>query len=321
VTCSEAVAIRDAFFKDLGGVTGRSKLEDDLRYLGSHLGTAFGLALGWIEGFLARDALDEASTARRQVLIAEVAALLLTGSALPRLTSSALTRFQVTGVVGQHPRVVNQALDIYLDEFLVRLRHFAEVQVPAFARYREMGREYLERAKRALRIDAMRPEVLTTFVRNRLIDEVYLPLIGDNLAKQMGSLGADARSDRSGLLLLISPPGYGKTTLMEYIASRLGLVFMKINGPAVGHAVTSIDPGEAPNATARQEVERLNLALEMGNNVMLYLDDIQHTNPELLQKFISLCDAQRKIEGVWKGETKTHDLRGKRFAVVMAGNP
>jgi MoxR-like ATPase len=96
-----------------------------------------------------------------------------------------------------------------------------------------------------------------------------------------------------GLLLLISPPGYGKTTLMEYVANRLGLVFMKVNGPALGHEVTLARPADAPNATARQEVEKVNLALEMGNNVMLYLDDIQHTNPELLQKFISLCDAQR----------------------------
>ncbi|MCA9521406.1 MAG: DNA repair protein, partial [Myxococcales bacterium] len=59
----------------------------------------------------------------------------------------------------------------------------------------------------------------------------------------------------------------------------------------------------------------------MGNNVMLYLDDIQHTNPEFLQKFISLCDAQRKIEGVWRGRTRTYDLRGKKFCVIMAGNP
>ena len=59
----------------------------------------------------------------------------------------------------------------------------------------------------------------------------------------------------------------------------------------------------------------------MGDNVMLYLDDIQHTHPELLQKFISLCDATRKIEGVRNGKTRTYDLRGRRVAVVMAGNP
>ncbi|HBF19800.1 MAG TPA: AAA family ATPase, partial [Cryomorphaceae bacterium] len=124
-----------------------------------------------------------------------------------------------------------------------------------------------------------------------------------------------------GLLLLISPPGYGKTTLMEYIASRLGLVFMKINGPAIGHSVTNLDPAAATNSAAREELEKLNLAFEMGDNVMIYLDDIQHCNPELLQKFISLCDAQRKVEGVYKGVSKTYDLRGKKVAVVMAGNP
>jgi len=96
---------------------------------------------------------------------------------------------------------------------------------------------------------------------------------------------------------------------------------MKINGPALGHQVTALDPKEAPNAAAREELEKLNLAFEMGDNVMIYLDDIQHCNPELLQKFISLCDAQRKIEGVYKGKSKTYDFRGKKVCVVMAGNP
>ena len=108
---------------------------------------------------------------------------------------------------------------------------------------------------------------------------------------------------------------------MEYVASRLGLIFMKINCPSLGHDVLSLDPEQAPNATARQELEKLNLGLEMGSNVMLYLDDIQHTHPEFLQKFISLCDGTRRIEGIWKGKTKTYDMRGKKFCVVMAGNP
>ena len=162
---------------------------------------------------------------------------------------------------------------------------------------------------------------MSSFVRNRLINDVYLPLIGENLAKQIGTAGSDTRTDRSGLLLLVSPPGYGKTTIMEYVANRLGLTFMKINGPALGHAVVSLDPTEAPNLSAREEVEKLNLALEMGDNVMIYVDDIQHTNPEFLQRFISLCDAQRKMEGVWRGKARTYDLRGKKVAVVMAGNP
>jgi hypothetical protein len=165
------------------------------------------------------------------------------------------------------------------------------------------------------------PKVLTSFVRNKLIDQVYLPLFGDNLAKQLGSAGENRRTDRSGMLLLVSPPGYGKTTLMEYLANRLGLVFMKINGPAIGHEVTSVDPMSANNAAAREELKKLNLALEMSNNVMLYLDDIQHCSPEFLQKFISLADGTRKIEGIYNGQAKTYDMKSKKFCVVMAGNP
>jgi hypothetical protein len=86
---------------------------------------------------------------------------------------------------------------------------------------------------------------------------IYLPLVGANLAKQLGAAGAAKRTDQMGMLLLISPPGYGKTTLMEYVAARLCLVFIKVNGPALGHQVTSLDPEEAPNATARQEIEKV----------------------------------------------------------------
>ena len=81
-------------------------------------------------------------------------------------------------------------------------------------------------------------QVLTSFVRNQLIDKVYLPLIGDNLAKQIGVVGENKRTDSMGLLLLLSPPGYGKTTLMEYIASRLGIILVKVNGPSLGYDVT-----------------------------------------------------------------------------------
>ncbi len=227
----------------------------------------------------------------------------------------------VDSLLGSHERISQSKMTLHYHDFMHRLKEYRESVVPRYRALHEAKAALVKEARDSMRLDEFKPKVLSSFVRNQLLDEVYLPLIGDNLAKQMGVAGADKRTDRMGLLLLISPPGYGKTTLMEYVANRLGLVFMKINGPAIGHGVTSLDPAEAPNAAAREEVERLNLALEMGDNVMLYLDDIQHTHPELLQKFISLCDATRKIEGVRHGKTRTYDLRGRRVAVVMAGNP
>ena len=201
------------------------------------------------------------------------------------------------------------------------LKHFDAVLVPQFNKLQELKRSLLQQKNNELKLESFKTEVLTSFVRNQLINQVYLPIIGSNFSKQIGEAGDAKRSDRSGLLLLVSPPGYGKTTLMEYIADRLGLVFIKINAPSLGHHITSVDPGEAKDAAAKSELKKLNLAFEMGDNVMLYIDDIQHCNPEFLQKFISLADGQRRMDGVFNGQSKTYDLRGKRFALVMAGNP
>lgn len=253
--------------------------------------------------------------------IPEAAALINADERIARRASEVDLEIQVEGLLGEHKRISGRKLHISIDEFLLRLDKHDNEFIPEYHRYQKLRQKLAETQKNKLRLNEFKARPLSSFVRNKLINEAYLPVIGDNLAKQMGTTGDKKRTDLMGLLMMISPPGYGKTTLMEYVASRLGLIFMKINCPALGHDVLSLDPEQAPNATARQELNKLNLGLEMGSNVMLYLDDIQHTHPEFLQKFISLCDGTRRIEGVWRGQTKTYDMRGKKFCVVMAGNP
>ena len=331
VASAGAVALSEGLLAWLDRHGDRSVFDDDLRDLDAHPRDRLRVCRAWVDAYR-EHAPDERHRALEHVAL-EAAVLLATEGQLERDPSHAITELELTGLLGTHPRIERGGgasgasgasggrLRLRLDAFLDRLTAFMDVRVPGYLRYRELRHELLERERRRLRLGEYMPKVMSAFVRNKLINDVYLPIIGDNLAKQMGAAGAGKRTDNMGLLLLISPPGYGKTTLMEYVANRLGLVFMKINGPAIGHEVTSLDPEEAPNATARQEVIKLNLGLEMGNNVMLYVDDVQHTHPEFLQKFISLCDGTRRIEGVWQGQTKTYDLRGKQFCVVMAGNP
>ncbi len=287
---------------------------------------ALSLIRDWVDAYLVEfQPEDEAAARARAYLRDEVAVALLSSE----LTSADLASNAVSGrttvalpdLIGSHSVIVEGDYELDLPAFLHRLARFEQECRPRFELYQRKKKEYLAGERERIRLDEFKPRVLSSFVRNRLIDRHYLPLIGDNLAKQIGVAGADKRTDLMGLLLLVSPPGYGKTTLMEYVASRLGVTFVKINGPAIGHAVTSLDPNEAPNASAREEVEKLNLAFELGDNLMIYVDDIQHTHPEFLQKFISLCDGQRRIEGVFRGRTRTYDLRGKKVSVVMAGNP
>lgn len=274
------------------------------------------LADNWLRGLCAQD-----EFAPLAGYVAEAVALSLLGEGFPGRVTEVDLRFSVANLMGEHSRIQERQLVLAVDDLFARLRSHRQAFLPGLQRYQALRQEVIGRERAALRLSEFKAKPLSSFVRNKLINDVYLGFIGDNLAKQMGTAGENKRTDLMGLLMLISPPGYGKTTLMEYVAHRLGLIFMKINGPALGHEVRSIDPAQAPDATSRQELEKLNLALEMGNNVMLYVDDIQHTHPEFLQKFISLCDGTRRIEGVWKGQTKTYDMRGKKFCVIMSGNP
>ncbi|WMJ69956.1 DNA repair ATPase [Stenotrophomonas sp. 24(2023)] len=315
-TSRHALALLDALAQQLALAGQREAFERALQRQQDPLAQRWALAGQWLRALAGVPA-----QAAHAGYVDEAAALLLVQRDLRTRPSDALLRAEVHGLLGEHPRIHTGSLVLALDDFLGRLQHHQQRFVPSFHAYQAVRQGIIARERDVLRLSEFKPRPLSSFVRNKLINDVYLGVIGDNLAKQMGTVGENKRSDLMGLLMMISPPGYGKTTLMEYVAHRLGLVFMKINGPALGHEVRSLDPQQAPDATSRQELEKLNLALEMGNNTMLYVDDIQHTHPEFLQKFISLCDGTRRIEGVWRGKTRTYDMRGKKFCVVMAGNP
>jgi len=276
----------------------------------------YGLIKNWLNAYLTDQ--NELSSNNQ---LDEVATIIFTNSIENKTVINISLNSQIDKLEGSHPLIEEKKYQFDYIAFIKKLKSFDTINVPAFNQYLELKKKLSAEFESELRLSEFRPRVMSSFVRNRLIDKVYLPLIGSNLAKQIGTAGESKRTDLMGMLLLISPPGYGKTTLMEYIANRLGIIFMKINGPALGHSVISVDPTQAPNATAREELEKLNLAFEIGDNVMIYIDDIQHCNPEFLQKFISFADAQRKIEGVYKGKTKTYDFRGKKVCLIMAGNP
>ncbi|NEB72692.1 AAA family ATPase [Streptomyces fulvissimus] len=305
-------AFLDAFHR----AAGPDAYADDLSALGGALAARKQLVEGWLTPYAEATGADVGPGDLAEAVAVELC------PELERYGCEAPLTERVEGLLGDHPRIGSGGtLTVRIDELLARTGEFRAHAVPAFRAYQRLRTSLVAAERGRLRLDDHRPRVMSAFVRNRLLDEVYLPLIGDSLAKQLGTADAGRRTDSQGLLLLVSPPGYGKTTLMEYVADRLGMVLVKISGPNLGHDVTSLDPAQAPSATARQEIEKINFALEAGNNTLLYLDDIQHTSPELLQKFIPLCDATRRIEGVRDGEPRSYDLRGKRFAVCMAGNP
>jgi hypothetical protein len=312
----EAWDFSESFQSHLRKSRSHKDFEISIKNVGDHFSDQFEVVKNWLRSY---NQIIEQKVEEDE--LREAGVILLSKTTLSNTENKLSLHVDIDELRGDHPLIVDSKYNLHYGAFMEKLINYAETDLVRYRSFVALKKELLVEKRKEIRLNEFKPRVLTSFVRNRLINEVYLPLIGDNLAKQMGAAGSEKRTDLMGLLLLISPPGYGKTTLMEYIANRLGLVFMKINGPAIGHEVTALDPVSANNSAARVELEKLNLAFEMGDNVMIYVDDIQHCNPEFLQKFISLCDAQRKVEGVYKGESKTYDFRGKKVAVVMAGNP
>lgn len=312
----QADDLRNHFIKYLKDNSLIDSFEEDVENSSFEPIDRFYLVQNWLISFVELSA----EYSKYKKYTGEVACLLLLKNQKYELLRASDT-IDLDELRGSHPILDNGHYVADYHEFIVKLDEFVSDSVPAYNDFTTLKENLVSKFKKSLKIDELKPRVLTSFVRNKLINEIYLPLIGSNLAKQLGVAGENKRTARMGMLLLISPPGYGKTTLMEYLANTMGLNFVKINGPTIGHSITSIDPTEAKTSGAREELKKINLSFEMSDNVMLYLDDIQHCSSEFLQKFISLADGQRKMDGIFEGESKTYDLRGKRFCVVMAGNP
>jgi hypothetical protein len=308
-----------------------SRLVDNLR---GHLGTdgsdalrssvaldadivrRYRTAADWLHGYLSL----EAATANELAFDLTEAASIIAAPDVATVPISSSSSLAVTGLVSVHPNIDNGVLHTRLDLLAAGAGRLVADMTSRWPAYTAARQHTVIDAAQRLGLDEFRPRPMAGFVRNALIDEALLPMLGSNLARQFGTVDATDVA-RQGLLVVVSPPGYGKTTLMEWLADRLGVLIVKVNGPALGTDTTSLDPADAPNATARAEVDKINMAFRLGRNVLLYLDDIQHTSPVLLSRFIPLADATRRIEGVVDDVPTTFDLRGKRFAIVMAGNP
>lgn len=316
-TCSQqALHLKKAFDEYLLSQKRTTLFQQEINNAEWNVGERFFIIQSWLEAFI-----QTPSVIVDKLYVDETACMLLFKDHTYKERTAA-DSIELTGLKGTHAVILGEGkYTLHFHLFMEKMNRYFNTIVPAYTSFNQLKEQLVKDYRLQLKISELEPKVLSSFVRNRLINEVYFPLIGGNLAKQIGAAGDDKRTARMGMLLLVSPPGYGKTTLMEYLAKIMGLHFVKINGPTIGHSITSIDPQEATTSGARAELKKINLSFEMADNVMLYIDDIQHCSAEFLQKFISLADGQRKMDGIFEGESKTYDLRGKRFCVVMAGNP
>ncbi|HMP79822.1 MAG TPA: DNA repair ATPase, partial [Pirellulaceae bacterium] len=105
----------------------------------------------------------------------EAVSILLETDSPPREALSAATTSNIPGLLGDHARLQQRPYRLEFHEFIARLNKFATLDVPAFERFQEIKSRLLTERREELRLHEFKPRVLTSFVRNRLINEVYLP--------------------------------------------------------------------------------------------------------------------------------------------------
>ena len=203
-----------------------------------------------------------------------------------------------------------------------RYRRYVADGLPRFRAAAPRAAAYLRTKRAELGVDGLKATPIGSFVRNALIDEVYLPLIGDNLAKQLGP--RDEAHRPMGLLLLISPARLRQDDA-HGVRRRTGsgFAFVKVNGPALGHDGDVARPGGgAERDRAARRSRRSTSRFAMGNNVMLLpRRHPAHVSRSCCRSSSRCATRSRRIEGVWDGGPRTYDLRGQAVRGVHGRQP
>lgn len=196
----EAESIVKAFQQELKTKRAQERWTASLGALENNTIGKFDCIHDWITAFLEASGNDDDSGH----FISEVTILLLTDSYHPRQVIQTASSLQIDGLLGDHTVINKGAYRLNYIAFMDKLRTFKEQTLPHFLRFQKLKKELTDTFRAKLRLEEFKPRVMTSFVRNQLIDKAYLPLIGDNLAKQVGVVGEAKRTDLMGMLLLIS---------------------------------------------------------------------------------------------------------------------
>jgi len=185
------------FLKHLGSSNGLERFEQSIKAVQDAPAAAYKLIRKWLRAYV-----ESKKQLHRDEYICETAVLLLSRSFDETRIIHASLKTELTGLVGSHRVVDNGKYHLNYNTYQLKLRHFDGHTVPLFLQYTSLKKQLTAEFSEQLRLSEFKPKVLTSFVRNKLINNVYLPLVGDNLAKQIGVAGENSLSRRRAMARL-----------------------------------------------------------------------------------------------------------------------
>ena len=185
VVSGRAAELYDAFNESIPATDRQKLLTTALKNSHDDPVREFILARNWAIAFVDTHAVaDEADAASNYV--DELAWIIQCGGTTNFRVAKATVAEKLADIAGSHQRIVKGTLGVHYHEMLRRVRTYQGDVVPRFRRLQETKTRIVDQSREDMRLEEFKPRVLTSFVRNQLLDEVYLPLIGDNLGQADG---------------------------------------------------------------------------------------------------------------------------------------
>ncbi|MFT4759142.1 MAG: hypothetical protein ACI9XO_000002 [Paraglaciecola sp.] len=163
------------------------KYEKSVKALEESPSEQFELIQQWVGAFQSNGQITD------NEVVMEVAVLLLTENFDAKNVVHTETKKEIAGMHGEHGVLKNGSYDLDYNHFMNKLAEFQAQEVPKYEQFTALKKSLAEQRKKALRLGEFKPRVLSSFVRNKLIDKVYLPIFGNNLAKKIGTAGKTCR--------------------------------------------------------------------------------------------------------------------------------
>ena len=130
----------------------------------------FGIACDWVRAFVES---AEGADIHLSDYIEESAAILIAAETQPRKLIELESVGRVDGLLGDHSRVDAKSYELDYHGFSTRLSRYEQETVPAFEAYTELKKDLVAERREQLRLSEFKPRVLTSFVRNQLINDTY----------------------------------------------------------------------------------------------------------------------------------------------------
>jgi len=124
------------------------------------------LTQSWLMGLVNEKSLHDIAR-----YVPEAVAILNTEGKISRTLTEVDVEVEVSGLLGSHGLIEGRTLTFSVDGFLSRMNDHKQRVIPAFHEYHSVRNRIIAEERDKLRLHEFKPRPLSSFVRNRLINE------------------------------------------------------------------------------------------------------------------------------------------------------